>query len=109
VAALLLAPLPALAASCFAAVAGSAPHGHAGLAPAGRRRRGGPRLPRSRQLSHRESGRRQDRHTELVDPDVKFVLRGNGIAHHDFRYGDVRIRNVPTNIRDGAGTEFGGN
>jgi L-ascorbate metabolism protein UlaG (beta-lactamase superfamily) len=52
-------------------------------------------------------------YTELVDPGVKFVLRGwdtgQGIAHHDVKYGDVRIRNVPTNIRDGGATEFGGN
>lgn len=34
---------------------------------------------------------------------------GTGVAHHDLRYGDVRIRNVPTNIRHGVGTEFGGN
>ncbi len=53
-------------------------------------------------------------YTDLVDPEIKFVLRGwdtgNGIPHHDLRYGDVRVRNVPTNIRDGGGgTEFGGN
>jgi len=52
-------------------------------------------------------------YTELVDPRVKFVLRGwdtgQGVAHHDLKYGDARVRNVPTNIRDGGGTEFGGN
>lgn len=50
--------------------------------------------------------------TERVDPGVKFVLRGwdsgNGIAHYNLRYGDVRIRNMPTNSRDGAGTNCGG-
>jgi L-ascorbate metabolism protein UlaG (beta-lactamase superfamily) len=52
-------------------------------------------------------------YTDAVEPGIKFVLRGwdtgGGIPHHDLAYGDVRIRNVPTNIRDGAGTEFGGN
>ncbi len=52
-------------------------------------------------------------YTDRVDPGVKFVLRGwdtgGGIAHHDVKYRDVRVRNVPTNIRDTGGTEFGGN
>lgn len=52
--------------------------------------------------------------TEHVDPAIKFALRGwdsgKGVPHYDLRYGDARVRNVPTNIRDGAGgTEFGGN
>ena len=35
---------------------------------------------------------------------------GGGVPHHDLPFGDVHIRNVPTNIRDfGGGTEFGGN
>jgi L-ascorbate metabolism protein UlaG (beta-lactamase superfamily) len=53
-------------------------------------------------------------YTDHPDPGIKLVLRGweseGGAAYHDFKYGDVRIRNVPTNIREGAfGTEFGGN
>jgi L-ascorbate metabolism protein UlaG (beta-lactamase superfamily) len=52
-------------------------------------------------------------YTDAVDPGIKYVLRGwdtgSGIPHHDLAYGDVRIRNVPTNIRDGGGTELGGN
>jgi L-ascorbate metabolism protein UlaG (beta-lactamase superfamily) len=53
-------------------------------------------------------------YTDHPDPGIKLVLRGweseGGAAYYDFKYGDVRIRNVPTNIRDGAfGTEFGGN
>ena len=52
-------------------------------------------------------------YTERLDPGIKYVLRGwdtgDGIAQHDLKYGDVRVRNVPTNIRNGGGTEFGGN
>jgi hypothetical protein len=48
------------------------------------------------------------------DPGIPHVLRGwnpsGGPAHHDLTVGDVRVRNVPTNIRDYAGgTEFDGN
>lgn len=49
------------------------------------------------------------------DPTIKQVLRGwdpegKGAAHHDLTLGDVRVRNVPTNIRtyDG-GTDYDGN
>ena len=42
--------------------------------------------------------------TELVPSAVKFVLRGwdfkAGMANHDLRYRDLRVRNVPTNLRD---------
>ena len=42
------------------------------------------------------------------DPAIKHVLRGwspdgNGPARHDITLGDVRVRNVATNIRDWAG------
>jgi len=53
-------------------------------------------------------------YTDDIDPGIKLVLRGwdtgEGPPHYDVKYGDVRIRNVPTNIRaaDG-GTEYGGN
>jgi len=48
------------------------------------------------------------------DPGIKVVLRGwnddGSPAVHDLGFGDVRVRNVPTNIRDGAGgTERYGN
>jgi L-ascorbate metabolism protein UlaG (beta-lactamase superfamily) len=137
-AALLLAPLPALAAGCFAAVAGMAPAvtpvsfrlaaagevevaflGHASFlieSPGGVsivtdyngfNRPGF--IPDIVTMNHAHP----THYTEFLDPGIKFVLRGwdsgNGVAHHDLRYGDVRIRNVPTNIRDGGGTEFGGN
>ena len=53
-------------------------------------------------------------YTDDIDPGIKLVLRGwdtgEGPPHYDVKYGDVRIRNVPTNIRAGdGGTEFGGN
>jgi L-ascorbate metabolism protein UlaG (beta-lactamase superfamily) len=57
-------------------------------------------------------------YTEFPDPGIKLVLRGwdsgNGAADYDITFGDVRVRNVPTNIREGAlrgdgGTEYGGN
>jgi L-ascorbate metabolism protein UlaG (beta-lactamase superfamily) len=52
--------------------------------------------------------------TTHPDPRIKSVLRGwgpNGApAAHDVTIGDVRIRNVVTNIRDwGGGTEYNGN
>jgi len=48
------------------------------------------------------------------DPGIKLILRGwnpqGGPIHHDVTFGDVRIRNVQTNIRNwGGGTEYDGN
>ena len=53
-------------------------------------------------------------YTDNIDPGIKLVLRGwdtgDGPPHYDVKYGDVRVRNVPTNIRAGdGGTEYGGN
>jgi L-ascorbate metabolism protein UlaG (beta-lactamase superfamily) len=55
-------------------------------------------------------------YTDTPEPEIKYVLRGwdagQGPPQWDFHFGDVRIRNVLTNIRarDGSGdTEFGGN
>jgi len=53
-------------------------------------------------------------YTDHPDPAIKYVLRGwapdNKPAAHDLTYRDVRVRNVPTNIRDWAGgTERHGN
>jgi L-ascorbate metabolism protein UlaG (beta-lactamase superfamily) len=55
-------------------------------------------------------------YTDRPDPAIKYVLRGWGPspdqpARHDMTYQDVRVRNVPTNIRDwvGGGTERHGN
>jgi L-ascorbate metabolism protein UlaG (beta-lactamase superfamily) len=55
-------------------------------------------------------------YTDHPDPAIKYVLRGWGEtpdqpAVWDLKYRDVRIRNVPTNIRNlyGSGTERYGN
>jgi L-ascorbate metabolism protein UlaG (beta-lactamase superfamily) len=54
-------------------------------------------------------------YTDHPEPEIKHVLRGWGTspdrpARHDLNVVDVRIRNVPTNIRDwGGGTERHGN
>jgi L-ascorbate metabolism protein UlaG (beta-lactamase superfamily) len=55
-------------------------------------------------------------YSDNPDPGIKTVLRGwdpaGGAAHHDVQIGDVRIRNVVTNIRDyygGSGTRMDGN
>jgi L-ascorbate metabolism protein UlaG (beta-lactamase superfamily) len=52
-------------------------------------------------------------YTDSPDPGIKLVLRGwdpgGGIPDHDVTFGDMHIHNVPTNIRDGGGTELGGN
>jgi L-ascorbate metabolism protein UlaG (beta-lactamase superfamily) len=53
--------------------------------------------------------------TDFPDPSIKYVLRGWGPspdqpARHDVTLKDVRVRNVPTNIRDWqGGTERHGN
>src|SRR3982751_5162349 len=42
-------------------------------------------------------------YTNVPDPAIKHVLRGwnpaGGPARHDLTFGDVHVRNVPTNIR----------
>src|SRR5436189_5353 len=47
-------------------------------------------------------------YTDAVEPGVKFVLRGwdpaGGIATHHVDYRDVKIHNVPTNVREFGGT-----
>ena len=53
-------------------------------------------------------------YTNAPDPGIKFVLHGwnddGSPAMHDMSFQDVRVRNVPTNIRDWAGgTERYGN
>ena len=53
-------------------------------------------------------------YTNRPDPAIKHVLRGwnplGGTAQHDVTVGDMRVRNVPTSIRDyGGGTERDGN
>jgi L-ascorbate metabolism protein UlaG (beta-lactamase superfamily) len=53
-------------------------------------------------------------YTDVIEPGVTHVLRGwdtgSGIPRHEIEVRDLKVRNVPTNIRDGfAGTEFAGN
>lgn len=51
--------------------------------------------------------------TDSPDPRISHVLRGwdpeGGIAVHDLWYQDMRVRNVPTNIRHWGGTRVAGN
>jgi L-ascorbate metabolism protein UlaG (beta-lactamase superfamily) len=46
-------------------------------------------------------------YSNFPEPDIKYVLRGwnpeGGPARHDLTFRDVRVRNVPTNIRDWSG------
>jgi L-ascorbate metabolism protein UlaG (beta-lactamase superfamily) len=52
-------------------------------------------------------------YTDAVEPGVKFVLRGwdpgGGMANHHLQYRDVRVNNVPTNVRGFGGTRYNGN
>lgn len=54
-------------------------------------------------------------YSDFPDPAIRHVLRGwsetGGAAQHDVKLGDVRVRNVPTNIRswDSGGTYVYGN
>ena len=52
-------------------------------------------------------------YSEAVAPGVKYVLRGwdpaGGVADHRLEYRDVRVRNVPTNVRELGGTRYNGN
>ncbi|WP_454915442.1 MBL fold metallo-hydrolase [Xanthobacter sediminis] len=52
-------------------------------------------------------------YTDAPDPGIAYVLRGwnpdGGPAHHELTVDDVWLRNVPTNLRRGAGTEYDGN
>jgi L-ascorbate metabolism protein UlaG (beta-lactamase superfamily) len=52
-------------------------------------------------------------YTDSIDPGIKHVLRGwdpdGGMAVHDVTVGDLRVRNVPTNLRAYGGTERNGN
>jgi L-ascorbate metabolism protein UlaG (beta-lactamase superfamily) len=52
-------------------------------------------------------------YTDVIDPGIGLVLRGwdpaGGIAMHDVALRDVRIRNIPTNIRAFGATRYAGN
>jgi len=68
-------------------------------------------LPTIATMNHAHS----THYTDNPDPSIKYVLRGWGPnpetpARHDITVSDVRVRNVPTNIRNWAGgTERHGN
>lgn len=68
-----------------------------------------PRVPDVVTMNHAH-----DTHYSFApDPRIAHVLRGwnpdGGPARHELTLDDVWIRNVPTNLRDGAGTESDGN
>ena len=52
-------------------------------------------------------------YSDAVEPGVKYVLRGwdpaGGVVSHHLDYRDVRVRNVPTNVRELGGTRYNGN
>jgi L-ascorbate metabolism protein UlaG (beta-lactamase superfamily) len=52
-------------------------------------------------------------YSESVEPGVKYILRGwdpaGGVATHRLEYRDVRIHNVPTNVRELGGIRYNGN
>ncbi len=52
-------------------------------------------------------------YTDLVEPGIKYVLRGwdpgRGIARHNLKLRDLRVRNVPTNLSDWDGKLTNGN
>jgi len=52
-------------------------------------------------------------YSDAVEPGVKYILRGwdpdGGIPSHRLEYRDVRIHNVPTNVREFDGTRYDGN
>jgi L-ascorbate metabolism protein UlaG (beta-lactamase superfamily) len=52
-------------------------------------------------------------YSEAVEPGVKYVLRGwdpaGGVANHHLEYRDIRVRNVPTNVRELGETRYNGN
>lgn len=68
-----------------------------------------PLVPRVATMNHAHD----THYTDMPDPAVEHVLRGwspdGGPARHELTLDDVWIRNVPTNIRRGAGTDYDGN
>jgi L-ascorbate metabolism protein UlaG (beta-lactamase superfamily) len=52
-------------------------------------------------------------YSDSVESGVKYILRGwdpaGGVATHRLEYRDVRIHNVPTNVREFGGTRYNGN
>ena len=52
-------------------------------------------------------------YSDTIEPGVTHVLKGWGedgqIAEHDLAYKDIRVRNIPTNVRDYGGTRYNSN
>ena len=52
-------------------------------------------------------------YSDSVEPGIKYILRGwdpaGGVANHRLEYRDVRVHNVPTNVREFGGTRYNGN
>jgi L-ascorbate metabolism protein UlaG (beta-lactamase superfamily) len=52
-------------------------------------------------------------YSETIEPGVAHVLQGWGedgtIAEHDLAFKDIRVRNIPTNVRDYGGTRYNSN
>ena len=52
-------------------------------------------------------------YTPNPEPAITHVLRGwdpaGGVAHHDIVFRDLRVRNLPTNVRQIGGTRYNGN
>ena len=52
-------------------------------------------------------------YTDYIEPEIEVVLRGwdpdGGVAEHDVTHRDLRIRNVPTNVRELGGARYNGN
>jgi len=52
-------------------------------------------------------------YTDFVDPGIELVLRGwdpaGGMADHELQFGDLKVWNVATNVREYGGTRFNGN
>ncbi len=52
-------------------------------------------------------------YSETIEPGVTHVLKGWGesgtIAEHDLDFKDIRVRNIPTNVRDYGGTRYNSN
>ena len=52
-------------------------------------------------------------YSDYIDPEIGVALRGwndkTGIALHDVTVKDLRVWNLPTNVRDWGGTRYNGN
>ncbi len=55
----------------------------------------------------------ESHYTDFVPDGIRHVLRGwdpdGGVALHDLTFRDLRVRNVPTNVREFGGVRVNGN